>query len=81
MSKYTKEIDSGKTIIYGHNTEEGYFLKVYTPVDEIDNSKIEIINQSTNFTGMRTEMFIELMTLYDLPESQIEQVVSNEPIT
>jgi cob(I)alamin adenosyltransferase len=81
MSNYTKELDNGTTVIYGFNVKEGYFLKVYTPVDEVDNSKLEIMNMSTKLTNMSNEMLIELMTLYDLPESQIEQVALNNPIT
>ena len=78
MSNYTKELDNGTTVIYGFNVREGYFLKVYTP---FDNSKLEIMNMSTKLTSVSNEMLIELMTLYNLPESQIEQVALNNPIT
>ena len=78
MSRYTKTLENGKTITYGFNPTLGYFLDVIG-ISNKGKAKI-LIEESSLHTKMSNAKMIELMTIYELPESQIDSVVMNLPI-
>lgn len=80
MSKYVKQLDNGKHIAYGFDIALGYFIDVFDVPDE-DGEEHLLIEESSVLTKMGNGKMIELMSLYNLPESHIEQVASDLPIT
>ena len=80
MSKYVKQLDNGKHIVYGFDVALGYFIDVYDVPDE-DGEEHLLLEESSVLTKMGNGKMIELMSLYNLPESHIEQVASDLPIT
>jgi hypothetical protein len=79
MSRYTKTLENGKTIAYGFDRALGYFLDVADVPDDTGES-VMLIEESSFFTKMNNGKMIELMGIYELPESHIEQVAMNLPI-
>ena len=79
MSRYTKELDNGKTIAYGYDGTLGYYFDVFDVPDENDR-EILLIEESSALTGMNNGKMIELMDIYKLPESHIELVAMDLPI-
>lgn len=80
MSRYVKQLDNGKHIAYGYNIALGYFIDVFDVPDE-DGEEHLLLKESSVLTKMGNGKMIELMSLYNLPESHIEQVASDLPIT
>jgi hypothetical protein len=80
MSKYVKQLDNGKHIAYGFDIALGYFIDVFDVPDE-DGEEHLLLEESSLLTKMSNGKMIELMSLYNLPESHIEQVASDLPIT
>jgi hypothetical protein len=81
MSRYTKKLDNGKEVAYGWDHATGYFFQVFDVEDE-DNKEDEylLINECSMFTKMGNGKMIELMSVYELPESHIERVAMDLPI-
>ena len=79
MSRYTKELDNGKTIAYGYDGTLGYYFDVFDVPDDNDR-EILLIEESSALTGMNNGKMIELMDIYKLPESHIELVAMDLPI-
>ena len=79
MSRYTKELDNGKTIAYGYDKTLGYFLDVFDVPDD-KGEEVLLIEESSIFTGMNNGKMIELMNVYGLPESHLELVAMDLPI-
>ena len=79
MSRYTKELDNGKTIAYGYDGTLGYYFDVFDVPDGNDR-EILLIEESSALTGMNNGKMIELMDIYKLPESHIELVAMDLPI-
>ena len=79
MSRYVKQLESGKEIAYGFDHVLGYFLQVFDVPDE-DGDDILLIDESSMLTKMSNGKMIELMNVYELPESHIEMVASDLPI-
>lgn len=80
MSRYVKQLDNGKHIAYGFDIALGYFIDVYDVPDE-DGKEHLLLEESSLLTKMGNGKMIELMSLYNLPESHIEQVALDLPIT
>jgi len=80
MSRYVKQLDNGKHIAYGFDIALGYFIDVFDVPDE-DGEERLLLEESSVLTKMGNGKMIELMSLYNLPESHIEQVASDLPIT
>ncbi len=80
MSKYVKQLDNGKHIAYGFDIALGYFIDVFDVPDE-DGEEHLLLEESSLLTKMSNGKMIELMSLYNLPESHIEQVALDLPIT
>ncbi len=80
MSKYVKQLDNGKHIAYGFDIALGYFIDVFDVPDE-DGKEHLLLEESSLLTKMGNGKMIELMSLYNLPESHIEQVALDLPIT
>jgi len=79
MSRYTKQMDDGRLVIYGHDHALGYFLDVLGIPDE-QGERESLIEESSLLTKMSNGKMIELMDMFDLPESQIELVALDLPI-
>lgn len=79
MSRYTKELKDGKTIAYGYDRALGYFIDVFGIPDEQGVSE-SLIEESSMLTGMSNGKMIELMDMFELPESHIEMVAMDLPI-
>tara|TARA_R110000868_G_scaffold248084_1_gene504460 strand:+ start:374 stop:616 length:243 start_codon:yes stop_codon:yes gene_type:complete len=79
MSRYTKTMDNGKTIAYGFDHALGYFIDVVDASDE-NEEPIYLIEESSLLTKMSNGKMLELMDLYELPESHIEMVAMDLPI-
>ena len=79
MSRYTKQMDDGRAVIYGYDHLIGYFLDVIGIPDEQGETE-SLIEESSLLTKMSNGKMIELMDLFNLPESQIEQVALDLPI-
>jgi len=81
MSRYIKILKDGdddyvKWVAYGYDRMAlGYFFEVAESTKGEDD--VTIIDQSSALTKMSRAMMIELMTIYELPESHIEAVASN----
>lgn len=80
MSSYTKELENGRIVTYGHCETFGYHINVYGAKDEEGNRNI-LIHESSLSTNMSNGKMIELMDIFKLPESHIEEVAMNVPIT
>ena len=80
MSRYVKQLDNGKHIAYGFDIALGYFIDVFDVPDE-DGKEHLLLEESSLLTKMGNGKMIELMSLYNLPESHIEQVALDLPIT
>jgi hypothetical protein len=80
MSKYVKQLDNGKHVAYGFDVALGYFIDVVDVPDE-EGEEQYLLEESSLLTKMGNGKMIELMSLYNLPESHIEQVASDLPIT
>ena len=80
MSRYSKELENGKRIAYGFDHVLGYFFDVFDVPDK-DGEEHLLIEESSKLTGMSNGKMIELMDVYKLPESHIEQVAMDLPIT
>jgi hypothetical protein len=79
MSRYTKQMEDGRTVVYGFDHALGYFLDVFGISDEEGEREV-LIEESSMLTKMSNGKMIELMDIFDLPESQIEQVAMDLPI-
>ena len=79
MSRYTKTMDNGKTIAYGFDHALGYFIDVVDASDE-NEEPIYLIEESSLLTKMSNGKMLELMDLYELPESHIEMVAMDLPM-
>ena len=79
MSRYTKELKDGKTIAYGYDRALGYFIDVFGIPDEQGVSE-SLVEESSMLTGMSNGKMIELMDMFELPESHIEMVAMDLPI-
>lgn len=79
MSRYIKELNNNKQVAYGYDAILGYFIDVFGSPDEYGN-RYPIISESSALTKMSNGQMIELMDLFELPESQIEQVAMDLPI-
>jgi len=79
MSRYVKQLESGKEVAWGFDAAVGYFLQVFDVPDE-DGEDILLIDESSMFTKMSNGKMLELMNVYELPESHIEMVASDLPI-
>lgn len=79
MSRYTKQMDDGRLVIYGLDHALGYFLDVLGIPDE-QGERESLIEESSLLTKMSNGKMIELMDMFDLPESQIELVALDLPI-
>ncbi len=79
MSRYTKELEDGRTIAYGYDRALGYFIDVFGIPDEQGISE-SLIEESSALTRMSNGKMIELMDMFELPESHIEQVAMDLPI-
>jgi hypothetical protein len=77
MSRYVKHLDNGTVVAYGFDHAFGYFIDVFSSKDE--DADI-ILSESSLHTQMSNGTMIELMDLYKLPESHIEQVALDLPI-
>ena len=75
MSRYTKELHDGRTVAYGFDHVFGYFIQVFELPDEDGEDVI-----SLDLDNLGNGKMIELMTKYELPESQIEMVAMDLPI-
>ena len=82
MSRYIKKLENGKTVAYGFDNVTGYFLQVFDVEDEVnpDDEPYLIIDECSTFTKMSNGKMLELMSLYELPESHIEAVAMDLPI-
>ena len=80
MSRYSKELENGKRVSYGFDHVLGYFFDVFD-VPNKDGEEHLLIEESSKLTGMSNGKMIELMDVYKLPESHIEQVAMDLPIT
>lgn len=78
MSRYIKELENGKTVAYGYDHVLGYFFDVFDVPD--DDGVVNIIEESSVLTKMSNGKMLELMNVYELPESHIEQVAMDLPI-
>jgi hypothetical protein len=79
MSRYTKELENDKYIAYGYDNALGYFFDLFGSPDEHGERDL-VICESSILTKMSNGKMIELMDLFNLPESQIEQVAFDLPI-
>lgn len=79
MSRYTKQLEDGRSVAYGYDRALGYFIDVFGIPDEQGVSE-SLIEESSMFTHMSNGKMIELMDLFALPESHIEQVAMDLPI-
>ena len=79
MSRYTKELDNGKEVAYGWDHATGYFLQVFDVPDD-DGEDNLLIDECSMFTKMSNGKMIELMNVYELPESHLELVAMDLPI-
>jgi hypothetical protein len=79
MSRYVKQLENGKEVAYGFDHALGYFLQVFDVPDE-DGEDVLLIDESSMLTRMSNGKMIELMDVYNLPESHIEMVASDLPI-
>lgn len=79
MSRYVKTLENGKTVAYGFDHALGYFLDVMDVPDE-KGETVMIMEESSLLSKMSNGKMIELMDLYGLPESHIEQVAMDLPI-
>jgi len=79
MSRFTKQLENDKYIAYGHDIVLGYFFDVFSA--PIDGERELIISESSMLTRMDRGKMINLMDLFNLPESQIEQVALDLPIS
>lgn len=79
MSRYTKELKDGRTIAYGYDRALGYFIDVFGIPDEQGVSE-SLVEESSMLTGMSNGKMIELMDMFELPESHIEMVAMDLPI-
>lgn len=82
MSRYIKFLreDNTKWVAYGCDHALGYFFDVAELVDEGTEFEEEVllIEESQLFTNLTTTKLLELMNVYQLPESHIEAVASNK---
>ena len=79
MSRYIKELENGKTVAYGYDHVLGYFIDVFDVPDD-DGVENLLIEESSRLTKMSNGKMLELMNVYELPESHIEQVAMDLPI-
>jgi hypothetical protein len=79
MSRYTKQLEDGRSVAYGYDHAIGYFIDVFGIPDEEGISE-SLVEESSMFTNMSNGKMIELMDLFALPESHIEQVAMDLPI-
>ena len=79
MSRYTKQLEDGRSVAYGYDRALGYFIDVFGIPDEQGVSE-SLIEESSFLTKMSNGKMIELMDLFALPESHIEQVAMGLPI-
>lgn len=79
MSRYTKNMEDGRTVAYGYDRALGYFLDVFGIPDEKGVSE-SLVEESSFLTNMSNGKMIELMDMFKLPESHIEQVAMDLPI-
>ena len=80
MSRYVKDMDNGKTVAYGFDKTLGYFFDVFDVPDD-EGEEVLLIEESSALTGMNNGKMLELMDMYKLPESHIEQVDMDLPIS
>ena len=79
MSRYNKELENGKVVAYGHDHATGYFFQVFDAVEK-DEEDYLLIDECSTFTKMSNGKMLELMVIYGIPESHIEQVAMDLPI-
>lgn len=79
MSRYTKTLEDGRTLAYGYDHALGYFFDLFGIPDEKGVSE-SLIEESSFLTKMSNGKMIELMDMFDLPESHIERVAMDLPI-
>ena len=80
MSRYTKKLEDGRTVAYGYDHALGYFIDVWGIPDDQGVSE-SLVEESSVLTRMSNGKMIELMDMFELPESHIEQVAMDLPIS
>ncbi len=74
MERYIKELNNGRKISYGSNDSLGYFFDVFGSEGNL------LISEDSKNTHLSDGKMIELMDLFELPESHIEMVAMKLPI-
>ena len=80
MSRYTKDLKDGRYLAYGFDHALGYFFDLFGIPDEKGSAE-HLIEETSLFTKMSNGKMLELMDTFDLPESHIEMVSMDKPIT
>lgn len=79
MSRFTKDLEDGRLVTYGFDNALGYFLDVFGIPNEKGVREL-LIEESSFLTKMSNGKMIELMDIFELPESHIELVAMDLPI-
>lgn len=79
MSRYTKQLDDNRLVVYGYDNVLGYFFDLLDIPDE-EGDRETIIEESSLLSHMSNGKMIALMDTFNLPDSQIELVAMDLPI-
>jgi hypothetical protein len=79
MSRYTKELEDSRIVVYGYDHALGYFIDLLGVADEQGEREL-LIEESSMLSKMSNGKMIELMDTFKLPESHIELVAMDLPI-
>lgn len=72
MSRYTKNLEDGKTVAYGHDHVLGFFIDVFDIPDDEDEERL-IVEQSSMFGASNSDI-LETMKSYGVNEDHRKMV-------
>ena len=73
MSRYTKIMNDGTIVAYGHDHALGYFIDVFREAED-DESKDEVIVEKCSMFGASKGDILKIMEEYELPAMQCQSV-------
>jgi len=73
MSRYTKIMNDGTIVAYGHDHALGYFIDVFREAED-DESKDEVIVEKCSMFGASKGDILKIMEEYELPDRHCQSV-------
>lgn len=77
MSRYSKELEDGSTLAWGHDHALGYFVDIYK---EEHGEDVPVMEESSYLSNRSNGEMVEKMIEAGVPETHVQFVMMDLPI-